>query len=173
MVTQVIKRISLSYLCTLFCIITLGQSASTGSPLIIECDISKGNYFRGDTLCFTIRNKTKIDRGYTIEVISVDSISTFNSFYTAYFNKDTSFFVKLNRNMRMAKRKRIGYLIPEIKAIPHEIKAGGLSKFIFVLKGKKLKGGSRIKFRIVPDILNDEPEYKIETQEFWIFVSPL
>jgi hypothetical protein len=53
-----------------FAVLLVGQSKSPEAPLIIVADIQKTNYYLGDTIRFTVKNRTQVDRGYTIEALS-------------------------------------------------------------------------------------------------------
>lgn len=175
---QAIKKTLLSIGLMFFSILIFGQNKLTNAPFVIVSDINKSNYCYGDTIYFTIKNKTQTDRGYTIEAISVNtslkSNQVFNSeLYTAYFNNDTSFFLSLKKSKQVSKENNIKYLMPDNKVIPHSISADSSSTFFYIVKGNKLKNGVKIKLRIIPDIVDDEPDYIIETKPFWIFVNPM
>lgn len=146
--------------------------------MIIVSDINKSKYYFGDTIFFTIKNKAQITRGYTIEVVSINNNSeskdAFNSeLYTAYFNNDGSFFESLKKNKQVSNKNNTGYLLPDAKVLPQVIAPESTSTFHFIVKGNKLKNGVKMKFRIIPNIIEDEPEYKVETKSFWLFINPL
>lgn len=155
-----------------------GQSKSNHKPLIIVSDINKSKYCYGDTIFFTIKNKAKIIRGYTIEIISINNNSeskdAFNSeLYTAYFNNDSSFFKNLKKSRQVSNNNNIGYLSPNAKVLPRIIAVDSTSTYHFIVKGNKSKDGVKMKFKIIPDIIDEEPDYEIETKSFWLFINPL
>jgi hypothetical protein len=155
-----------------------GQTPSvSSSPLSIISDVIKDRYYTGDTIYFTIKNIDSIDRGYTLQVICMTGSESkrhwYGAMYTAYFNNDTSFFRMEKKDKKVnSKNEKINYLIPNPEFVPHLIPVDSSSIFQYCLKGSKLKKGIKIKFRIVPDLIMNEPEYIIETKPFWIFVKP-
>lgn len=175
---QIIKKTLLSSGLMFFTILIFGQNKFTDAPFVIVSDINKSNYCYGDTIYFTIKNKTQTNRGYTLEAISVNTTlkpnQAYNSeLYTAYFNKDTSFFLSLKKSKQVSKENNIKFLMPDNKVIPYLISADSSSTFLYIVKGNKTKNGVKIKLRIIPDLVDDEPDYIIETKPFWIFVIPM
>lgn len=63
--------------------------------------------------------------------------------------------------------------MPDAKCLIYDVAANSSSTFHFVVQGKKIKKGVKVKFRIIPDILDDESEYIIETKPFILFANPL
>ena len=178
MVIQNIKKLlSLSGV-IFFPILLFGQNKLNNAPIIIISDVKKTHFYLGDTVRFTIKNTTSHNRGYTIEAISMSSTSEpnkifNNQLYTAYFNNDTSFFIRLKKSRQASKKKDINFIIPDYTTIPYNVTNNSLSIFHFVVHGKKIPKGIKVKLRIFPDIIDDEPPYIIETKAFWIFVNPI
>jgi hypothetical protein len=159
-------------------ILIFGQSKLASAPFIIVSNIHKSNYFYGDTIFFTIKNNTQIERGYTIEASCIVANSKldpiyYGAIYTAYFNNDTSFFVSLKKRIQIYKEEQIGYLLPNGMVIPHIVSADSSSTFFYILSGNKTKNGIKLKLRIIPDIKDDEPDYNIETKSFRLFIDPI
>ncbi len=65
----------------------------------------------------------------------------------------------------------MGYLLPGVKAVPRVIAADSSSTFLFIIKGNGTKNGSKMKFRVIPAIVDDEPDQIIETKFFRLFLN--
>lgn len=63
--------------------------------------------------------------------------------------------------------------MPSAKVNLQDIAANSFSTFVFLVKGDKVKNGIKLKFKIIPDIIDGEPDYLIETKSFCIFVNPI
>jgi hypothetical protein len=175
----VIKRLNQISCLILFPAIIFGQNKSNkNTPLFIVSDIQKSHFYPKDTLHFTIKNRSQSDRGYTIEAIKIGNDSRpdqvfYSKVYTAYFNNDTTFLRKLNKSMRISKTQKTRYILPISKVNPNSIAADSVSIFFFVIYGKRIQNGIKIKFRVIPDIVEDEPDFEIETKPFWIHAKAM
>ncbi len=157
-------------------IFTFGQNrVNDAFPLAIISDINRKEVHLGDTICFTIKNKTLKDRGYTIEVITSESQDLkigYDAIYTAYFNSDSSFFIKLDNIKRMSRKQKVPYLMPDPNLTPHDIGANKESTFQFIVKGKERKKGIKVQFKIIPDLVDEESEVLILSKPFFLFAAP-
>jgi hypothetical protein len=176
-----LKEISLAATFSIFCLYISAQKTSDKAPLFIISDVKKNKYYNGDTILFTIKNREHVPRGYTIEAYAETFFTNsksyellYNGFYTAYFNNDTSLLMNIKRNIQKNGHNK-GKRLPVIarNLIPYPIPADSISRFIFIVKGKATKNAVEIRFSVIPDIVEGEAEYSIETRSFWLFVNPI
>ena len=64
---QSVNKMMLASWLLLLTNISFGQTKQSNVPFIIVSDIKKRNYYYGDSICFSVKNKTQTSRGYTIE----------------------------------------------------------------------------------------------------------
>lgn len=152
---------------------SFGQKSieSKGQVLAIESIFNKTN-FKGDTLSLRIKNLTTHDRGFTLEVVELsDEPYYYNAVYSAYINKDKSFFKKLRAAKKSSKENNIQYVLPNYLKNSYEIKGNSTTTISFMIEGKPVKNGLLIKLRITSDIVNDVYE-TIYSDSFKVFSLP-
>ena len=151
----------------------LGQKSieSKAHVLAVDSIYNKTNS-KGDTLSIVIKNLTTHDRGFTVEVIELsDEPFYYNAVFSAYINKDKSFFKKLRASKKSSRENNIGYVLPNYLTIPYVIKGNSTTTINFMIKGKPIKNGLMLKLRITSDIVNDDYE-TIYSDSFKVFSLP-
>ena len=115
---------------------------------------------------------TTHDRGFTLEVVELsDEPYYYNAVYSAYINKDKSFFKKLRAAKKSSKENNIQYVLPNYLKNSYEIKGNSTTTISFMIEGKPVKNGLLIKLRITSDIVNDVYE-TIYSDSFKVFSLP-
>lgn len=148
-----------------------GQEKRNVPALEIISDIGRAYYYPGDTISFIVRNTTKRDRAFSIEAITADSKKLqigYDAVYTAYFNDDSLFFKKYNEAKKLAKQVQVGFIMPDPAFKVFQVDALGSKTFSFVISGRKVKKGMQVRFRIVPDIVDDEAGFYPVTKLFYL-----
>ncbi|WP_460562589.1 hypothetical protein, partial [Ferruginibacter profundus] len=93
---------------------SFGQKSieSKGQVLAIDSIFNKTNS-KGDTLSLIVKNLTTQDRGFTVEVVELsEEPYYYNAVYSAYINKDKSFFKKLRAAKKSSRENNIQYVLP-------------------------------------------------------------
>jgi hypothetical protein len=138
----------------------LGQTIRNDKAMDLTVGISaKKTIKAGDTITIRVKNLSSANRGFTIEAISLGKEPEYETaFYSAFFNSDSSFFQKLKTTRTLSKSENIGYTLPDYELFPYQIKGNAERLLTFVVRGKPLKKGVRLKLRITTDIIEEKSE---------------
>jgi len=151
----------------------LGQTVNDKKPKVLTVSISpKKTINAGDMISVRIRNLSSTDRGFTIEAVSLSKEPEYETaVYSAFFNADSLFFQKLKASQKLSKSKNIGYILLDYKLHPHENKANTDKLLKFVVKGKSLQKGTKLKLRVRTDIVEDQSE-TVYSEPMTVLVIP-
>ncbi len=150
-----------------------GQSSTQSKGKVLAVDtISNKTSARGDTLSIKVKNLTPYDRGVIIEVVELsDESYYYDAVYSAYLNKDTSFFKKLRAAKKLSRKNNIEYVLPNYMTHNYDIKGNSETTISFMIKGKSIRNGVMFKLRITSDIVNGDFE-TIYSEPFKVFSVP-
>ncbi|MCU0384885.1 MAG: hypothetical protein MUE38_02590 [Flavihumibacter sp.] len=155
----------------------IGQEDKKVAPFRVKTECLKSANKIHDTVIISVENISNVDRGFVIEFTRIGEISEsessfYGQLYTAYFNSDKSFFRKLKKTQRLSRKDGVGYIVPDSRLIPYTVDANQTKVLRFSLSGQRLSDPIILKVRIVPDIIDSEPDYIIESKPFNVYIKP-
>ena len=123
-------------------------------------------------LLIKVKNLTSYYRGFIIEAVELsDQPYYYNAIYSAYLNKDTSFFKKLRATKKLSRKNNIQYVLPNYRTRNYYIKGNSDTTISLIIKGKLIRNGVMIKLRLTSDIVNEDFE-TIYSDQFKVFALP-
>ena len=155
----------------------LGQENGNIAQFRVKAEYKKSTNKNQDTVIISVENISNVNRGFVIEYTRIGEISEYVSsfyghLYTAYFNSDKSFFRKLKKSQRLSRKEGVGYIVPDSRLIPYTVDANQTKVLQFSLSGQRSSKAIVLKVRIIPDIIDSEPEYIIESTPFNVYIQP-
>lgn len=154
------------------------QVDSSKSPLKVKAERYKPRHLNSDSIILCVENISDFERGFVFEILSIgddsESVEIFNSIlYSAYFNNDTSFFKKVKQNKELSDKNKAGFISPDAQLVPYVVKANETIQLYFIISGSPINKPVKLKIRIIPDYVDGEPEYKIESSPFLVYFRPV
>jgi hypothetical protein len=151
-----------------------GQTIKSEKANILTVYVSAKKIIRvGDTIIVRVRNLSSANRGFTIEAISLGKEPEYETaVYSAFFNSDSSFFQTLKASQKLSKSDNIGYILPDYELYHYEIEGKTERLLTFVVGGRSLQKGVRLKLRITTDIIEDKSE-TVYSDPLTVLASPI
>lgn len=154
------------------------QVDSSKPPLKVKIERFKPRHLNSDSIVMCVENISNDERGFVFEIVSIgddsEGVKTFNSsLYSAYFNNDTSFFKKVKQNKELSDKKKAGFISPDAQLVPYVVKAHEKIQLNFIISGSPINKPLKLKIKIIPDYVEGEPEYRIESSPFLVYFRPV